>query len=65
MATSKIKDRFMNIRLPADIDQQLRALAERNTRILSAQALHCIKMEIARIVKDSDEIRIIVGLGHD
>jgi hypothetical protein len=48
MATSKIKDRYMTIRLPADIEIELRKMAERNTRTLAAQILHCVKMEMER-----------------
>ena len=48
MSTSKIKDRYMTIRLPADIEIELRKMAERNTRTLAAQILHCVKMEMER-----------------
>ena len=48
MTTAKIKDRYMTIRLPADIERELRKMAERNTRTLAAQILHCVKMEIER-----------------
>jgi predicted transcriptional regulator len=48
MSTSKIKDRYMTIRLPADIEIELRKMAERNTRTLAAQILHCVKMELER-----------------
>ena len=48
MATSKIKDRYMTIRLPADIEIELRKMADRNTRKLAAQSLHCVKMEMER-----------------
>jgi predicted transcriptional regulator len=46
--TSKIKDRYMTIRLPADIERELRKMAESNTRTLAAQILHCVKMEMER-----------------
>ncbi len=46
--TTKIKDRYMTIRLPADIEIELRKMAERNTRTLAAQILHCVKMELER-----------------
>jgi predicted transcriptional regulator len=46
--TTKTKDRYMTIRLPADIEIELRKLAERHTRTLAAQILHCIKLELAR-----------------
>jgi hypothetical protein len=35
-------------RLPADIERELRKMAERNTRTLAAQILHCVKMEMER-----------------
>jgi predicted transcriptional regulator len=44
----KIKDRYMTIRLPADVERELRKMAERHTRTLAAQILHCIKMELKR-----------------
>jgi predicted transcriptional regulator len=48
MATDKIKDRYMTLRLPADVERELRKQAEANTRTLAAQILHCIKLELAR-----------------
>ncbi len=48
MTTEKIKDRYMTIRLPADIERELRKMAERDTRTLAAQILHCVKMEMER-----------------
>jgi len=48
MSTAKIKDRYMTIRLPADIEIEMRKMAERNTRTLAAQILHCVKMELER-----------------
>ena len=47
-ATPKTKDRYMTIRLPADVERDLRKMAERNTRTLAAQILHCVKMELER-----------------
>jgi hypothetical protein len=46
--TEKIKDRYMTLRLPADVEVELRRMAEENTRTLAAQILHCIKLELAR-----------------
>lgn len=46
--TTKIKDRYMTIRLPADIERELRKMAEANTRTLAAEILHCVKIEIAK-----------------
>jgi hypothetical protein len=46
--TTKIKDRYMTIRLPADIERELRKMAEANTRTLAAEVLHCVKLEIAK-----------------
>jgi predicted transcriptional regulator len=37
----------MTIRIPADIDQELRKLAAANTRTLAAQVLHYIKQGVA------------------
>ena len=46
--TAKIKDRYMTIRLPADIERELRKMAEANTRTLAAEVLHCIKLQISK-----------------
>jgi predicted transcriptional regulator len=46
--TTKTKDRYMTIRLPADVERELRKMAERNTRTLAAQILHCVKMDMER-----------------
>lgn len=43
----EVKDRYMTIRIPSDIDQELRKLADANTRTLAAQVLHYIKQGIA------------------
>ena len=43
MATEKIKDRYMTLRLPADVEIELRKMAELNTRTLAAQILHYVK----------------------
>ena len=37
----------MTIRIPFDIDQELRKLADANTRTLAAQVLHYIKQGMA------------------
>ena len=37
------KDRYMTIRLPADVEAALRQQAQDNTRTLAAQVLHYIK----------------------
>lgn len=44
MSTDKIKDRYMTMRLPADVERELRKMAEANTRTLAAQILHYVKM---------------------
>ncbi len=41
-----VKDRYLTIRIPSDIDQQLRRLAAANTRTLAAQVLHYIKQGV-------------------
>lgn len=43
----EVKDRYLTIRIPFDIDQELRKLADANTRTLAAQVLHYIKQGIA------------------
>ena len=42
------KGRFMTIRIPSEIDKELRQRADENTRTLAAQVLHYIKMGIAK-----------------
>ena len=43
-----IKDRYLTIRLPADIEQALRKQAQANTRTLVAQVLHYLKQGMAK-----------------
>jgi uncharacterized protein (DUF4415 family) len=40
------KTEFITVRLPEDVMQKLRAEAKRNTRSLSAQVLHYIRLEL-------------------
>lgn len=47
MTTAKTKDRYMTIRLPADVEIELRRQAEASTRTLAAQVLHYIKAGLA------------------
>jgi hypothetical protein len=42
------KDRWMTIRLPADVEAALRQQARDNTRTLAAQVLHYIKLSLAK-----------------
>lgn len=42
-----VKDRYLTIRIPFEIDQQLRKLADASTRTLAAQVLHYIKQGVA------------------
>lgn len=46
--TEKIKDRYMTVRLPADVERDLRKHAETNTRTLAAQILHYVKSGLAK-----------------
>lgn len=41
-----VKDRYMTIRIPFDVEQELRRIADKNTRTLAAQVLHYIKQGI-------------------
>lgn len=43
-----VKSRYMTIRLPADIEAQLRQVAESSTRTLADQVLHFIKAGLAK-----------------
>lgn len=42
------KDRWMTIRLPADVEAALRQQAQDNTRTLAAQVLHYVKLGLAK-----------------
>jgi hypothetical protein len=42
------KDRYMTIRLPADVEAALRQQARDNTRTLAAQVLHYIKQALSQ-----------------
>lgn len=43
----KIKDRYMTIRLPAEVERELRKMAEQSTRTLAAQILHYVKLGLS------------------
>lgn len=43
----EVKDRYMTIRIPADVELALRRQAEADTRTLAAQVLHYIKQGLA------------------
>jgi predicted DNA-binding protein len=43
----KIKDRYMTIRLPAEVERELRKMAEQGTRTLAAQILHYVKLGLS------------------
>ena len=45
--TEQTKDKYMTIRLPADVELALRRQAEQDTRTLAAQVLHYIKQGLA------------------
>lgn len=42
------KDRWMTIRLPADVEAALRQQAQDNTRTLANQVLHYLKQGLAK-----------------
>ena len=42
------KDRWMTIRLPADVEAALRQHAQDNTRTLAAQVLHYLKQALSQ-----------------
>ena len=46
--TEQPKDKYMTIRLPADVELEVRKHAERHTRTLAAQVLHYIKQGLAK-----------------
>jgi predicted transcriptional regulator len=46
---SNNKRQYVTVRLPDDIMTKLKAEAERNTRSLSAQVLHYIRLELDKV----------------
>lgn len=46
--SEQTKDRYMTMRLPADVERELRKQAEANTRTLAAQILHYVKLGMKR-----------------
>lgn len=46
-SASATKDRYMTIRIPADVELALRRQADADTRTLAAQVLHYIKQGMA------------------
>ena len=48
----KIKDRYMTVRLPAEVERDLRKHAETNTRTLAAQILHYVKLGLSNESKN-------------
>ena len=43
----KTKTRYITMRMPADVEMELRKMAEHNTRTLAAQVLHYVKQGLA------------------
>ena len=41
------KNRFITIRIPSDVDKELRQRADENTRTLASQVLHYIKQGLS------------------
>jgi hypothetical protein len=46
-ADAKVKDRYLTIRVPPEVELALRRQAEADTRTLAAQVLHYIKAGLA------------------
>lgn len=51
--TEKTKDRYITIRIPADVDLALRIQADADTRTLAAQVLHYIKQGLENNQKNT------------
>ena len=47
--TTKNKTQYVTVRLSDEVMAKLKAEAERNTRILSAQVLHYIRLELDKV----------------
>jgi hypothetical protein len=45
------KTKFITVRLPDDVMAKLKAEAEKNTRSISAQVLHYIRIELGKVKK--------------
>lgn len=48
----KTKSRYITMRMPADVERELRKMAEHNTRPLAAQVLHYVKQGLLREPKE-------------
>ena len=42
-----IKDRYLSIRIPISVEEELRKRADKETRTLASQVLHYIKLGLA------------------
>lgn len=49
-----VKDRYLTIRVPLEIEQALRRQADADTRTLAAQVLHFIKQGLVKAQKAKD-----------
>ena len=45
------KTKYITVRLPEDVLEKLKAEAEKNTRSISAQVLHYIRIELGKVKK--------------
>jgi hypothetical protein len=52
-ADAKVKDRYLTIRVPPEVELALRRHAEADTRTLAAQVLHYIKAGLAASQKEA------------
>jgi hypothetical protein len=52
-ADAKVKDRYLTIRVPPEVELALRRQAEADTRTLAAQVLHYIKAGLAASQKEA------------
>ncbi|MFM6989837.1 MAG: hypothetical protein ACKOWD_00800 [Rhodoferax sp.] len=53
-AKKEVKERFMTLRMPLALQNQLKDLAEANTRTISGQALLYIKQGIAQDMQEKN-----------
>jgi hypothetical protein len=54
-SASAVKDRYLTIRVPPDVDLALRRQADADTRTLAAQVLHYVKQGMAKSQEEAAE----------
>ncbi len=56
-SASAVKDRYLTIRVPPDVELALRRQADADTRTLAAQVLHYIKQGLAKSQEEAADAK--------